>query len=231
MTKPRSREVVAIVPAAGIGSRMQTTLPKQYLKIGSLTLLEHSIYTLLDHPDIASVVVALHPDDSWFFQLAIAQNPRVSSVVGGETRATSVLAGLNSLSREGWVLVHDAARPCLTQQDLTALLKTQSTVGAILASPVYDTMKRAKPGTMSIQHSVEREALWHALTPQFFPSQLLWQCLTSALAQGVSITDEASALEFCGYHPQLINGRSDNLKVTRPEDLALAEFYLSRRQK
>lgn len=221
-----------MVPAAGIGSRMQATCPKQYLTIGQQTLLEHSIARLFSHPAIKQVIVALSPDDAQFASLPLARDPRVLSVTGGETRAESVLAGLRAAQGEGWVLVHDAARPCLHPDDLARLLQVRETsrVGGILAAPVRDTMKRGEPGVAAVAHTVEREDLWHALTPQFFPHQLLTACLTRALAEGATITDEASALEYCGYHPLLVSGRSDNIKVTRPEDLALAAFYLTQIQ-
>jgi len=225
-------DVIAVVPAAGIGSRMQATCPKQYLTIGQHTLLEHSITRLFSHPAIKQVIVALSPDDRHFAALPLARDPRVLQVTGGETRAESVLAGLQAAQGASWVLVHDAARPCLHPDDLQHLLsvRQQSRVGGILAAPVRDTMKRGEPGKAAIAHTVEREDLWHALTPQFFPHALLTACLTRALAEGATITDEASALEYCGYHPVLVSGRSDNIKVTRPEDLALAAFYLSQIQ-
>ncbi len=223
-------DVIAVVPAAGIGSRMQSDRPKQYLTIGQRTLLEYSIASLLRHPSITQVVVALHPDDQQFFSLPLAADPRVRTVTGGESRADSVRAGLQAIHDAHWVLVHDAARPCLHPDDLQRLLALtlSSKSGGILASPVRDTMKRAEPRASLIAHTVDREDLWHALTPQLFPYRLLADCLQRAMDEGAVITDEASALEYCGYHPQLVYGRSDNIKVTRPEDLALAEFFLTR---
>ncbi|KOC89149.1 2-C-methyl-D-erythritol 4-phosphate cytidylyltransferase [Winslowiella iniecta] len=222
-------DVIAVVPAAGIGSRMLSECPKQYLTIGTQTILEHSIASLLAHPAVTRVIVALSPEDVQFQQLAIAGDARITTVTGGYQRADSVLAGLNAAGRTEWVLVHDAARPCLHADDLARLLAIapRSRVGGILAAPVRDTMKRAEPGNAAIAHTVDREALWHALTPQFFPLELLRSCLLRALNEGATITDEASALEYCGYHPELVVGRSDNIKVTRPEDLALAAFYLT----
>lgn len=221
-------QVIAVVPAAGIGSRMLSDCPKQYLSVGNKTILEHSLDALLAHPAITRVIVALNPQDVHFAKLPVAQDPRIIQVTGGEQRADSVLAGLNAAENAHWVLVHDAARPCLHLSDLDRLLAlTQhSQVGGILAAPVRDTMKRSSADG-AIAHTVEREALWHALTPQLFPLVLLRDCLERALREGATITDEASALEYCGYHPELVSGRSDNLKVTRPEDLALAEFYLT----
>lgn len=225
-----SPDVIAVVPAAGIGSRMQTECPKQYLKIGDKTLLEHAVASLMAHPRVAHVVIAISPTDSWFASLPLASNPNVTVIQGGAQRADSVLAGLNVVHNAQWVLVHDAARPCLHLDDLTRLLAITQTskIGGILAAPVRDTMKRGEPGKSLIAHTVDREDLWHALTPQLFPLELLRSCLQRALDEHASITDEASALEYCGFHPELISARADNIKVTRPEDLALAEFYLTR---
>ncbi|WP_433977417.1 2-C-methyl-D-erythritol 4-phosphate cytidylyltransferase [Erwinia sp. E_sp_B01_9] len=222
-------DVIAVVPAAGIGSRMQSECPKQYLSIGGKTLLEHALNSLVAHPAVSRIIVAISPEDPYFSTLPIASDPRIMVVKGGKERADSVLAGLKAVSSARWVLVHDAARPCLHIDDLSRLLAiaATSTVGGILAAPVRDTMKRAEPGKQAIAHTVDREALWHALTPQLFPLELLRNCLVRALNEGATITDEASALEYCGFHPELVMGRSDNIKVTRPEDLALAAFYLT----
>lgn len=223
-------DVIAVVPAAGIGSRMQTECPKQYLRIGQQTLLEHAVAGVLQHPCVKKVIIAISPTDQWFAALPLASHPLVDVVCGGEQRADSVLAGLNKADGAQWVLVHDAARPCLHPDDLTRLLALTRTsqVGGILAAPVRDTMKRAAPGQCAIDHTVERQDLWHALTPQLFPLTLLRNCLQRALDEGAVVTDEASALEYCGFHPELVDGRADNIKVTRPEDLSLAAFYLSR---
>jgi 2-C-methyl-D-erythritol 4-phosphate cytidylyltransferase len=224
-----SPQVIAVLPAAGIGSRMQADCPKQYLTIGHQTLLEHAIHALLRHPRITQVIVAINPEDQQFKTLPIASDPRVLVTEGGQQRADSVMAGLQLAGNAQWVLVHDAARPCLHPDDLERLLAitAHSKVGGILAAPVRDTMKRAQVGQSIISHTVERQDLWHALTPQLFPLELLKLCLQRALDEGAVVTDEASALEHCGYHPLLVAGRSDNIKVTRPEDLALAAFYLT----
>ena len=222
--------VCAVVPAAGAGRRMQTECPKQYLSIGNKTILEHAVGALLAHPRVTRVIIAISPGDARFAALPLAQHPQIIVVDGGSERADSVMAGLRAAGDAGWVLVHDAARPCLHRDDLDRLLALSETsrVGGILAAPVRDTMKRAEPGKEAIAHTVERVDLWHALTPQFFPRELLFDCLNRALNEGAVITDEASALEYCGFHPQLVPGRADNIKVTRPEDLRLAEFYLTR---
>lgn len=223
-------DIIAVVPAAGIGSRMQAECPKQYLRIGNKTILEHAVDRVLQHPRVSKAIIAISPADQWFKHLPLASHPQIEVVCGGDQRADSVLAGLNAAGNAGWALVHDAARPCLHADDLNRLLALTQTskVGGILAAPVRDTMKRAEPGMQVIAHTVERQALWHALTPQLFPLELLRNSLQRALREGVAITDEASALEYCGYHPELVDGRADNIKVTRPEDLSLAAFYLSR---
>ena len=202
--------VCAVVPAAGFGRRMQTECPKQYLSIGNKTILEHAVAALLADARVQRVVIAVSPGDRRFSQLPLAQHPQITVVDGGAERADSVLAGLQALPEAQWVLVHDAARPCLHQDDLSRLLSLCETsrVGGILAAPVRDTMKRAEPGKTAIAHTVDRNDLWHALTPQLFPRELLVDCLTRALNEGATITDEASALEYCGFHPQLVAGRA-----------------------
>ncbi|MBD2783405.1 2-C-methyl-D-erythritol 4-phosphate cytidylyltransferase [Xenorhabdus sp. DI] len=244
-------EIIALIPAAGIGSRMQSDCPKQYLNVAGKTVLEHTLTALFEHPRIQRIILALNPADTQFGQLPIASDPRITTVIGGTERADSVLAGLDYLAslptdRTTWVLVHDAARPCLHRNDLDSLLRiidhntdSPDVCGGLLASPVRDTMKRmvspAEAGSATtpplIAHTVDRNGLWHALTPQLFPLPLLRDCLIKALAEQACITDESSALEYCGYRPVLVNGRADNIKVTQPEDLALAEFYLSRKVK
>lgn len=228
LTQPQS--VIAVVPAAGVGSRMKADRPKQYLKINGKTILEHAVEKLLAHPQVSQIVVAISDDDPYYPELPLTQNPQVIRVVGGSERADSVLSALDYIEKQqlgGWVMVHDAARPCVQLSDIDKLISTAMShdVGAILAAPVRDTMKRGAQG--QIDHTVERADLWHALTPQMFRAEPLWNVLSEALQQGVSITDEASAFEWKGFSPALVAGRSDNFKITQPEDLALAEFYLS----
>ncbi|MGR5001339.1 2-C-methyl-D-erythritol 4-phosphate cytidylyltransferase [Vibrio celticus] len=224
------QSVIAVVPAAGVGSRMKADRPKQYLKIHGKTILEHTVEKLLSHPQVAQIVVAISDDDPYYLELALNQNPQVIRVSGGSERADSVLSALNYIAEQqlsDWVMVHDAARPCVQLSDIDKLISGAMShdVGAILAAPVRDTMKRGAQG--QIEHTVERADLWHALTPQMFRAKPLWKALSEALQQGASITDEASAFEWKGLSPALVAGRSDNFKITQPEDLALAEFYLS----
>lgn len=229
------QRLYAIVPAAGIGSRMKAERPKQYLQLLGKTILEHTVEKLLNHPQIDSVIVAVSPNDPYFPHLAIANHPDVIRVDGGGERADSVLSGLTRLLEvdpESWVLVHDAARPCVSNSDIDSLIKQvrENNIGGLLAAPVRDTMKRGN-GHGGISATVERLDLWHALTPQMFRSGQLNEALIKAQQANVAITDEASAMEWLGIEPQLISGRMDNLKITQPEDLALAEFYLRKEQK
>lgn len=218
-------KVTAVVPAAGVGRRMGASLPKQYLTLAGKTVLEHTLERLLAHPAIARVIVAIGPEDRIFPTLALAQDPRICWVHGGAERADSVLNALRQVSSD-FVLVHDAARPCLARSDLDALLAAgHQPDGAILGSRVRDTMKRGD-GRGGIERTVSRDELWHALTPQCFQTLPLSRALEQALSSGVAITDEASAMEWAGFHPRLVEGRADNIKITRPEDLALAAFFL-----
>jgi len=232
-----TQQLTAVVPAAGIGSRMAADRPKQYLHIAGKTILEHTIDRLFSHPAITRVIIAISQTDPYFASLPLANDPRITVVDGGAERADSVFAGLAAIDDENtWVLVHDAARPCVRLNDLERLVEAaiRSDSGAILAAPVRDTMKRGCQqinGLQGIVSTVDRNNLWHALTPQMFKVKQLKDSLQHALKEGAVITDEASALEYCGYIPQLVKGRSDNLKVTQPEDLALAGFYLEQLMK
>ncbi|MGC6408158.1 2-C-methyl-D-erythritol 4-phosphate cytidylyltransferase [Bisgaard Taxon 45] len=232
-TAQSKRNIVAVVPAAGIGSRMQADKPKQYLHIHGKTILEHTLSVLLAYPLIEKIILAVAPNDPYLPTLPVLAHPKIQVVEGGENRADSVLNGLKAIksavqnAKNVWVMVHDAARPCLTHQDLDKLVQVADPQGAILAIPATDTIKRALHN-LQIQHTEDRSQLWLAQTPQFFPVDTLTQALEQALQQGLQLTDEASAMEFAGFRPHLVAGRSDNIKVTRPEDLALAEFYLNR---
>lgn len=223
------RKIVAVIPASGIGSRMGVEIPKQYLKIQGKTILEHTLNPFLEHQEIEKIIVVVSKTDPYYPELAILNHPKIQITFGGETRAHSVLNGLNLVDENTWVLVHDAARPCIKRSDLDKILQINDLNGAILAIPAVDTIKRTQDN-QRISHTEDRSTLWLALTPQFFPAQLLKQAIHSAFENGQMITDEASAMELAGFHPQLVAGRSDNLKVTRPEDLALAEFYLLKEQ-
>jgi 2-C-methyl-D-erythritol 4-phosphate cytidylyltransferase len=223
----------AVLPAAGRGARFGAEIPKQYLRIAGKTLLEHSLLAVLDHDDVDGAVVVLAPGDAhWPGWRELGGKP-VIACVGGAERADSVLAGLHALpasvGEEQWVLVHDAARPCLRRRDLARLLAVGQAdpVGALLAAPVRDTLKRADAVGKS-QSTEPREWLWRALTPQLFRRGGLTRALEAARRAGVRVTDEAMAMERLGLRPCLVEGSEDNLKVTTPSDLALAEFLLAR---
>lgn len=223
------RKIIAVIPAAGVGARMQADKPKQYLTILGKTILEHTLSIMLSHPSIERIIVALGKDDPYAPTLSLLSHPKIQCVEGGETRAESVLNALNAIDEENaWALVHDAARPCLAHADLNKLLGIDDDHGAILAIPVTDTIKRSN-GAQKIIATEDRSQLWQAQTPQFFRADLLKTSLKKGLSNNDTITDEASAMELAGFQPHLVAGRSDNIKVTRPEDLALAEFYLTRK--
>ncbi|MBU0656749.1 MAG: 2-C-methyl-D-erythritol 4-phosphate cytidylyltransferase [Gammaproteobacteria bacterium] len=229
-----SSKVWIVIPAAGVGSRMQADRPKQYLLLAGKTVIEHTLACFSSHPEVAGIVVAISTGDPYWPELP-QESGRVFTAAGGKERADSVLNGLDylantlSVAPETWVLVHDAARPCLGRTDLDRLLAVRNsaeTGGALLAVPVRDTMKRAQPDSPHVSHTEERNGLWHALTPQMARLGVLREALTHALKKGANITDEASALEHAGLHPLLVEGDARNIKITRPADLALAEFFL-----
>ena len=229
---PSKPQYTVVVPAAGVGKRMQADIPKQYLLLAGKAILTHTLECLISHPQIEHIVLVLHPQDPYFDELAVSNAEWITRVDGGKERADSVLAGLRALTSDEWVLVHDAARPCLSHEDLDKLLilAEQGEIGGILATPVRDTMKRAHSRHTDLVDKTEcRENLWHALTPQFFPTAELLQALEEGLAKDANITDEASAIEWAGGQVKLVEASPQNLKITRPDDLQLAEFYLKNR--
>lgn len=223
-----------VIPAAGVGSRMEQSTPKQYLEIAGKTLLEHSLAALLGCAGIERVAVALQAQDTFARSLALLDDPRVIRAQGAAQRSGSVLAGLRALesvaAADDWVLVHDAARPCLAAASVKALIETvvASGVGGLLAEPVVDTVKRADANGY-VEQTLDRSCLWRAQTPQMFRLGELVAALEAAERDGRTITDEASAMELAGHRVQLVAGSSTNLKVTLPQDLALAQWYLTRR--
>lgn len=222
----------AVVPAAGRGTRFGADVPKQYLEVDGEPLIAHTLRALLSHPGVEGVVVALAAgDDAWPGWTEFEGKP-VRACIGGESRAASVLAGLEALPDEvradDFVLVHDAARPNLAQADLTVLLERgrADPVGAILAAPVRDTLKVAGDDG-GIDGTHPRERLWRALTPQLFRRLQLARALQAALAGGEEPTDESMAMERQGARPLLVEGSEANLKVTTPADLAHFRFLRS----
>lgn len=234
-----NQQFIIIVPAAGIGKRMLASCPKQYLTINKQTILSHTVNRLLSHKNIAKVILAISDDDDYFAQTTLADNPNIIKVSGGKERVDSVLSGLQVVNDAEWILVHDAARPCITHSDIDKLIEQCLTHnrGGILAAPVVDTMKLAIPNntnntneTMDVSETIDRSSLWHAFTPQMFKAKALKQAIEQAQTKGLIITDESSAIESVGLPCLLVSGRRDNIKITRPEDLVLANFYLQQQQ-
>lgn len=225
----------AIVPAAGSGTRMGAELPKQYLTLHGRTVLEHTLEALLGCEFLAGIVVVVAAGDAHWEAIRSRYAGRpLASTHGGAERSHSVLNGLRALTAAAGandqVLVHDAARPCLRREDVIRLIGAvgNDTNGGLLGVPVADTMKRVN-GELRVTDTVERNGLWHALTPQLFRIDLLEAALAGAIDAGVAVTDEASAMEHAGYAPRMVQGSRDNLKITLPADLALAEFHLRER--
>lgn len=225
----------AVVPAAGIGKRMLSAIPKQYLPLSGATVLEVTLNRLLTVSQVSGLVIALQETDEYWNAINLKSHKPVLRARGGAERSDSVLNALQRLSEnmdfntdKDWVLVHDAVRPCVRRSDIEKLIEqtSDSESGGLLALPVRDTMKR-QGNTASVSETVNREGLWHALTPQLFPFRLLRQALLEATEQGAVLTDESSAMEYAGYSPILVQGHEDNIKITRPDDLRLAEIYLT----
>lgn len=235
-----------VVPAAGVGKRMGSDIPKQYLPLGDSTVLQKTLLKLQKIKQLEAVVLCLSSEDEWWAGLSdnycSDEGQAVIIAAGGKERSDSVLSGLEALagqaSENDWVLVHDVARPCVRVNDIQALIEqaSQHEVGGLLAMPVRDTMKRAvvveggrdrgEVAVAEVQGTVCRENLWHALTPQMFRYGDLMRAMTDALNVNHPITDEASALERLGKQPLLVEGHPDNIKITHPEDLALAALFL-----
>ncbi|ASF46132.1 2-C-methyl-D-erythritol 4-phosphate cytidylyltransferase [Methylovulum psychrotolerans] len=218
----------AVVPAAGVGKRMNANRPKQYLELGGQTVLEQTLARLLQAEVFRGIAVAVSEEDGYWPDLPIARHPQIIRAPGGKERADSVLSALHALAGQAatddWVLVHDAARPCLTITDIHHLIATlrDDPIGGILAVASHDTLKNVQGE--SIIGTLDRSHIWRALTPQMFRYGLLKSALQTQQGNP-AITDEASALELQGWQPKIVAGRPDNIKITRPEDLALAEFY------
>lgn len=226
----------AIVPAAGSGSRMGSATPKQYLSLRGKTVLEHTLERLTGHPRIAATVLVIAAADRDWPRLAgnfAGQSLLIAH--GGAERCHSVLNGLRALAEHAaardWVLVHDAARPCVRRRDIDTLLEKlhEHQLGGLLGIRVTDTIKRADPQD-NVVGTVQREGLWRALTPQMFRYESLMHSMQSALDLNLMVTDEAAAMEAAGYAPLMVEGHADNIKITRPQDLVLAELFLRQQE-
>ncbi|MGA2187542.1 MAG: 2-C-methyl-D-erythritol 4-phosphate cytidylyltransferase [Steroidobacteraceae bacterium] len=237
MSSAAARRVWAVVPAAGRGARFDSSLasaPKQYAPLRGATVIEWSLAPLLREPRVAGIIIALAADDTRWRDIAVSlPTSKVQTVIGGASRQESVMNGLDALAaraaEDDWVLVHDAARPCLTSADLAALIDAvhandATLAGAVLASPIVDTVKRERGGIAV--DTVDRSGLWRALTPQVFAFARLKQALGDAVRLGIAVTDEAQAMERLGLPARLVRGSPFNIKVTTPADLWMAEAIL-----
>lgn len=208
---------------------MQADRPKQYLELAGKTVIEHTLLRLLQADVFAAIAVAVSEEDPYWPDLAVSQHQKIIAAPGGKERADSVLSGLKSISEQAsnddWVLVHDAARPCITATDIHHLIDSlvNDYVGGILALASPDTLKQVQDN--GITGTLDRSHIWRALTPQMFRYGMLKTALEQTQGNP-AITDDASALELQGLQPKIVEGRPDNIKITRPEDLALAQFYM-----
>ena len=235
MSSNQSPRYWAVIPAAGGGTRMGINRPKQYLPLRGRTILEWSLAPFLDHDQIDGVVLVLAKNDQEYPKLPIARHPKIVTTHGGVARADSVRAGLEVVAArtqgfdEVYVMVHDAARPCVEWGDIERLREeADDEHGGLLALPVTDTLKKSRQGKVS--STVDRAFIWRAQTPQIFRLDLLANALKECVERGLEVTDEASAMERAGYTPRLVRGRDSNIKVTYAEDLAVAEFWLARQE-
>jgi 2-C-methyl-D-erythritol 4-phosphate cytidylyltransferase len=234
-----------VIPAAGSGRRMSAagrphSTPKQYLPLAGRTVIEWAVAPLLEHPGCQAACVVLAADDEQWQTLPVSHEPRICIARGGAERADSVRAGLAAVAapvavrpqcgEDDWVLVHDAARPCLSMTDLQHLLDSlhADPVGGLLAAPLVDTLKRAD-AAQRVAQTLSREALWRAQTPQMFRCGLLQRALAAAATHGLAVTDESQAVELAGHQPKLVAGHPDNLKITVSADLQQAERILRAR--
>lgn len=220
--------VWAVIPASGIGQRMQSALPKQYLSFCGKTILEHTLDRVLECPLVNGAVLVLREKDPYWQGLNYQPAKPFHIAVGGEHRQDSVINGLSMLCdlfAGAYALVHDAVRPLVPQADLIKLVESLQTTqyGALLGSPVADTLKKQNTRGV-VDTTVERGGLWRAFTPQLFEAEILLDALMKAKQSGQNLTDESAAMEALGYQPLLVEGSSENIKITLPDDLELAEI-------
>jgi 2-C-methyl-D-erythritol 4-phosphate cytidylyltransferase len=221
-----------VVPAAGSGRRFGADIPKQYLPLAGKPMIECTLERLAACPEVAGLMVVLADSDAYWHGMSSVRGKPVRTATGAAERSGSVLSGLRALppdvDAEDFVLVHDAARPCISADDVAMLVARAAPVGGgLLAVPVRDTLKRGNGERRAIA-TEPREALWRALTPQLFRRGELTHALEAAEAKGIAITDEAMAMERAGHRPLLVEGAEDNIKVTTASDLALATYLLRR---
>lgn len=233
MSVPNSPKFWVIIPAAGVGSRMQAAKPKQYLELHKETILFHTLNCFLSHPAFTQVIVGISREDNYFAELGLDRLTDVEVFLGGRERADTVLNGLKFIApraaEHDWIWVHDAARPCLSHHEINLMISSleHESVGCILAVPLADTIKRVIAGEQIVQETVDRTGLWRAMTPQVFRYAELRQALEFCQERNLVVTDESSAIEHYGLPVKLVQGSADNIKVTLPDDLHKVGMYLA----
>lgn len=223
--KSASNKLWAVVPAAGIGQRMGSTLPKQYVNMNDKPILAHTLDVICQIPNLAQVVIPLHPNDIYWSSLIHLPYDNFATILGGDLRSDSVLNALIHLKKNraqpnDWIIVHDAVRPFVSVTGIVELLVQLEghPVGGLWGVPVRDTLKEVDTNN-NVVKTIPRAILWHAQTPQIFRFELLYNALLQAKQDNIHITDDASAIEHLGYHPKMVQGSYDNIKITWPEDL------------
>ena len=228
---PKSNRYWVVIPAAGIGKRMGSDIPKQYISVCGKTIIEHTIENFIDRNDIESICVAISKSDHYWSTLPISRNAKIITVIGGTERCESVYNGLCGLKdrvdNSDWVLVHDAVRPCITKTIIDQFISVLNChdVGGVLALPCFETMKNANKKN-EIEETVDREFIWHAQTPQMFKYRKLLSAIEKTMNENITVTDEAMAMELSNYKPMLIQGHRDNIKITHISDLKHLELFL-----
>lgn len=229
----KNLRICCIVPAAGIGERMKTNVPKQYLPFRLSTVLDHTLERLLSCARIEKIIVVINKDDSYWPSSGFFKDPRITQVVGGKERSDSVLNGLvvaeETYGEDAWVLVHDAARPCIMASDIDLLIEdaVATDQGTILAAPVHDTVKKVSKSSLE---TLNRKIIFRALTPQMFQLGQLKNAIANASATRKPVTDEAHAVELMGGSIGFVEGRTDNIKITTSSDLSLADYYVEKQE-
>ena len=227
-------KIWCVVPAAGVGQRMAADIPKQYLPLQNATILDITLHRLQASKEIDEIVIAINPNDQRWQQQYAPLYPDIHTVTGGSSRADSVLNAIQWIKSQttsnDWVLVHDAARPCITSSDISKLLELTSTdaIGGLLATAMTDTVKQASAG--KVDATLQRDSLWRAFTPQLFKIDLLEKALTAAKNNSIDVTDESSAIEQLGFQPVIVQGRADNIKITSAVDLQMANYIINQQQ-
>ncbi len=228
----QQQQIWVLIPASGIGSRMGSAVPKQYLPFQHKTVIEITLDRLLSCEHVRGAIVVISEQDDFWQALNYQHDKSVLTAVGASERSGSVFNGLKKLKEitghaNTWVMIHDAVRPCVTLCDLEKLIVQSEAEleGLFLAHPVADTLKKSNEEQQCIA-TVDRDALWRAFTPQMFPLDLIYRALSEVIKKNALITDDVSAVEYIGLKPKIVMGRSDNIKITYPQDILIAETII-----